>query len=241
MSTIGRRDLLLFCPSVLIPTVVRATPRFAFEERHIAKESQKPSYDIDLRYPHLRYPRIPAFNAAVREIVRRRLAHYRAKQLPPKDSIHGGGLALRSTVTTRRDGVVSVLFDWDCAIAGNFHSNQELASLVFDTRSAQPVELSAMFRTGVNYVTVLSRLAIADLVRQKERLHMNIQGEGRKWIEKGAGPIARNFRVFTLTDQALVLHFATYQVGSYVEHEYQAQIPWKTLGSQLATRWRNGL
>jgi hypothetical protein len=239
VSNIGRRDLLLFCPSVLMPAVVRATPRFAFEERHIAKQSQKPSYDIDLRYPHLRYPRMPVFNAAVDGIVHRRLAHYRAKQLPPKDSMHGGRLALRSTVTTRRDGVVSVLFDWDCAIAGNFHSNQELASLVFDTRSAEPVELSVLFRAGINYVAVLSRLAVADLIRQKEE-HHDTQGESRKWIEHGAGPVARNFRVFTLTDQALVLHFETYQVGSYVEHAYQVQIPWKTLGSQLATRWRYG-
>ncbi len=229
---------------LLLPVVLRAGQSLEFEEHRISESSRKPNYRIDLRYPHLRScPANPdaaqAFNVAVKSIVQKRLAHYRAKQLPPEDSPHGGSLALRSTVTTRRDGVVSVLFDWDCYIA--VHSNQELASLVFDTSSAEPSELSSLFRPNVDFVAVLSRIAIADLIRRKERQHIDTKGEARKWIERGAGPLLRNFNVFTLTDKTLVLHFVTYQVGSYVEHAWEVRIPWERLKPELAMRWRDGL
>jgi hypothetical protein len=188
VNHMGRRDLLRLCSVVLMPAVVRAARPFALEERRIANQSEEPAYEIDLRYPYLRDPGNPAtaraFNAAVDGMVQRRLARYRAKQLPPKDSPHGGALILESTVTTWRDSVVSVFFDW------------------------------------------------SHLARRK--------GEDQKWIERGAGPVARNFRVFTLTNQALALHFETYQVGSYVEGAKEVRIPWKTLEPQLAARWRDG-
>ena len=78
---IGRGDLLRFCPLALAPVLLQSAPIFSFEERRIATQSEK--YEINLRYPHLRYPELPvaarSFNAAVERIVQKRLAYYRAK------------------------------------------------------------------------------------------------------------------------------------------------------------------
>jgi hypothetical protein len=127
------------------------------------------------------------------------------------------------------------LFEWDSNFAGAVHGMQELASVVFDTTSAQPLELPALFRPGVDVAALLSRIAIADLIRQKQQNRI-LRDVDHRSIEGGAGPALQNFRVFTLTDDELVLHFETYQVGSYTEGSWRVAIPWKTLEGQLAAK-----
>jgi hypothetical protein len=55
-------------------------------------------------------------------------------------------------------------------------------------------------------------------------------------VLRGAGPVESNFKVFTLTDTTLVLHFPTYQVAPGVAGPQQVVIPLETLAPLLQKR-----
>jgi hypothetical protein len=66
-------------------------------------------------------------------------------------------------------------------------------------------------------VSRLSQLAIAYLDEDQYAEHSAIR--------QGAGPVESNFKVFTLTDTDLILHFPNYQVAAGVAGEQTAVIP----------------
>ena len=90
-----------------------------------------------------------------------------------------------------------------------------------------------MFHPGSKYVKRLSRLAIASLVDHMD--HPEVEA-----IRHGAGPVESNFKVFTLTDTALVLHFQQYQVAPGVVPSEEVAIPLKTLAPILRQEFGTG-
>ena len=81
-----------------------------------------------------------------------------------------------------------------------------MASINYDTRTGRVLPLSALFRPGSNYLARLSQLAIASLEQD--------EFAERSAIRHVAGAVESNFKVFTLTDTTLILHFPTYQVAA---------------------------
>jgi hypothetical protein len=68
----------------------------------------------------------------------------------------------------------------------------------------------------VNYISRVSQLAIAALEQN--------EFADRGGIRHGAGPVESNFKFFTLTDTALVLHFPMYQVAAGAAGEQTVEI-----------------
>src|SRR5262249_26342218 len=110
------------------------------------------------------------------------------------------------TAATLKNGIVTVLLHWTTYVAGAAHPGDGMASINYDSSTRRVLALSDLFRPGVDYLSRLSQLAIASLERN-EYLDPDT-------VRQGAGPIERNFKVFTLTDTSLVLHFPTYQVAA---------------------------
>ena len=81
-----------------------------------------------------------------------------------------------------------------------------MASVNYDSRNCRVLTLSDLFRPGANYVSRISQLAIA-ILDQNESADPGA-------IRHGAGPLESNFKVFTLTDTSLVLHFPMFQVAA---------------------------
>ena len=90
--------------------------------------------------------------------------------------------------------------------------------------------LADLFRPGSHYVAYLSKLAIRSLEQHEYA--------AKEAIRHGAGPVASNFKVFTLTDTELLLHFQQYQVASGAVPSEQVAIPLTTLAPMLREQYR---
>ena len=103
-----------------------------------------------------------------------------------------------------------------------------MASINYDSLTCRVLTLASLFRPGVKYVSRLSQLAIAYLDQN--------EFADRGAIRHGAGPIERNFKVFTLTDTDLVLQFPMYQVAAGAAGEQTVIIPLEKLAPLLRKR-----
>ncbi len=184
----------------------------------------------------VKYPQIDGengFNESVRQSVTETTKRFRG-ELP--ETATGGypdyGAYLEGTYTAAvlKSGIVSVLFDYGEYTPGAAHPWGILASINYDTRSHRALMLADLFRPGADYISRLSKLAIASLEQREYAEKVAIQ--------QGAGPVADNFKVFTLTDTELVLHFQQYQVAPGAEPAQEVAIPLATLAPILGERYR---
>jgi hypothetical protein len=117
------------------------------------------------------------------------------------------------------------LFDSDEYTPGAAHPWGVMASINYDTRSGRLLTLSDLFRPDCNYLSRLSEISVHQL-EQHEYAEESA-------IRHGAGPVEKNFQVFTLTDTELVLHFQQYQVAAGAVPSEQVSIPLKKLSPLL--------
>jgi Protein of unknown function (DUF3298) len=101
-------------------------------------------------------------------------------------------------------------------------------SVNHDAGAGRVLALSDLFRPSADYLSRLSELAIAALKQQEYA--------DKYAVDRGAAPVESNFRVFTLTDTSLVLHFPTYQVAAGAAGPQSVVIPLATLAPLLRRR-----
>ena len=192
-----------------------------------------------------KYPEIAnavRFNAAVHQIVDPLVKSWadtaKSENRDQQESTVGSSINGTYTLASLRSGTVSVLFHWTTYFAGAAHPSGEIASLNYDTATGRVLALANLFRPGVNYIKRLSDLAIESLIRQQFAL---LDGLGLRsadpdeqreneyaviaGVREGAGPVEANFKVFTLTDTHLVLHFQTAQVAHQIMGPQKVTIP----------------
>ena len=159
---------------------------------------------------HFKYPQIagaPRFNARVREVVRDATGKFRQEmrvvvEKPQYDGYINGNYK----AAVLKNGFVSVLLEWSEYFPGGAHPGGTSVSVNYDSKTGMVLKLSDLFRSDADYVSKLSKLAMADLIGREIAEPIV--------IEQGAGPAEANFQVFTLTDTSLILHFQTYQVAA---------------------------
>lgn len=187
-------------------------------------------WSIEIQYPILAGD--STFNAAVLHHVRTMAAGFRkglAKTASKGYPDYGAYLKGRYSAQILGNGMVSALFRYEEYTPGAAHPWSVMASINYDRRSARIVRLSDLFRPGSNYVSHLSEISIHEL---DEREYADETA-----IRHGAGPVEKNFEVFTLTDTDLVLHFQQYQVAAGAVPPQQVSIPLKKLFSLLRNPW----
>jgi Protein of unknown function (DUF3298)/Deacetylase PdaC len=190
------------------------------------------SWEINVRFPALEGDE--AFNKAVHQSVTSVVDAFK-KGLPKTatKSYPDYGAYLHGTYKAEvlQNGVISVFFDYDEYSWGAAHPWGVLSSIVYDTKGHRPVSLADLFQPGAGYVQRLSELAVKSLEQNEYA--------DRQAIHRGAGPIESNFKVFTLTEAELVLHFQQYQVAAGAAGTQQVSIPLTTLSSILRSQFRS--
>ena len=185
-------------------------------ETLVAQTIQLQQHELNQRngwgYITIRYPQVQdddSFNAAVRQTVTDSADEFR-KGLVEDDSSKGVAYlnGKYSANVVNNNSVISVLFEYDEYVPLAAHPWGVMVSLNYDARTHRVLALSDLFRPGSNYVSRLSKTAIASL---EQRDHPE-----KAAIRDGAGPKASNFKVFTLTDSELILHFQQNQVAPSV-------------------------
>ena len=183
-------------------------------------------WSIEIKYPTIEGEN--TFNTAVLHSVRTMASGFR-KDLPKTASKgypdYGAYLKGKYTAQILKNGIVSVLFEYEEYTPGAVHPWGIMASMNYDTKSGRVLRLSDLFRPDSSYVSRLSEISIHEL-QQHEYAEETA-------IHHGAGPVEKNFNVFTLTDNELVAHFQQYQVAAGAVPSEQVAIPLKELTSLL--------
>ena len=173
------------------------------------------------------------FNAAVRQEIHTAANRFR-KVLPgaPSEELTKYGAYLNGVCTARvlKNGLISVLCDYGEYVAGAAHPWEIVASINYDTRTNRVITLSDVFNPGCNYVARLSELSV-ELLKQRTEL------ADEETIRNGAGPVERNFQVFTFANDGLIEHFQQYQVGPGVVPALEVEIPFSKLQPLLRPRY----
>ena len=185
------------------------------------------AWSIDVTYPELEGAGV--FNYAVQKHLNSMLADVK-KETPDDASAYGAYLKGTYTAEVLNIGVVSVLLDFEEYAPPAAHPWGILASITYDTKARRVIALSDMFRPGSRYLSRLSAIAIESL-GEREYADMNA-------IHRGAGPVDSNFKVFTLTNTELVLHFQQYQVAAGAAGSEQVAIPLGRLAPLLQKQYR---
>lgn len=142
------------------------------------------------------------------------------------------GAYLNGTYTAQalKNGVITVLFNYDEYMPSAVHPWGVMKSINYDTRQHRVLALSDLFQPKSGYVERLSRISIDSLNQD-----VNAYEEA---IRQGAAPVAKNFEVFTLTETELVLHFQQYQVAPGVVPSEEVVILLTDLAPLLKKRYQ---
>src|SRR5262249_38750008 len=101
---------------------------------------------------------------------------------------------------------------------GSLHPYTTSKSFNYDLNRNTIVRLADLFNPNSNYLKVISDSSIREL----EKLEADdIYGE----IKRGAGPKLENFHSWNITPAGLQITFDPYQVGAYVDGEYEVVVP----------------
>jgi hypothetical protein len=213
--------MVLLTAALLLAFTPQTVPQI--QQREIHEHTQ--NYAIDINYPEI--ANADQFNAAVHQTVDPLVKNFKSEPIAARNE-PTGFLNGTYTATTLKTGIVSVLLTWNEYAAGAAHPGDFMASINYDTPTGRVLALSDLFRPGVNYLSRLSKISIASLDRQEYAVPDTVR--------QGAGPLESNFKVFTLTDTSLVLHFPTYQVAAGAAGPQQVVIPLATLAPILRKR-----
>jgi hypothetical protein len=188
----------------------------AIQERELNQHNDQ--WSIDVKYPEL--AGADAFNLAIHRNLDSMVNDFK-RELPETDgngnSDYGAYLKGTYRAQVLKSGVISVLFDHETYFPGAAHPVGELASINYDSKADRLLALSDLFRPKSGYVSRLSEMAIQSLDKNE---YADVHA-----VRRGAGPVESNFKVFTLTDAELVLHFQTYQVAAGAAGSQQVVIP----------------
>jgi hypothetical protein len=227
--TLAMFRLIALLGLVLGCTVVAQTPAVQLAKHELSQHDDW--WSVKVEYPQMNGE--SAFNEAIRRSVTATTDKFR-KALPKTASKgypdYGAYLKGAYTAQVLRTGIVSVLFEYDEYTPGAVHPWGVMSSVNYDTHKHRLLALADLFRPGSDYVAPLSKLAIASLDQHEYA--------EKEQIRRGAGPIAGNFQVFTLTDTELVLHFQQYQVAPGAEPAQQVAVPLNTLTPMLREQYR---
>jgi uncharacterized protein DUF3298 len=210
---------------LLSPLLLALAPQSALQVQPREVRAQTGKYEIRVEYPEFTQAR--PLNAAVRRIVNGRVEEFRRQNVPSGPPLSPGYLHGRYTAASLNNGVVSVLLEWDENVPGAAHPAGYMDSVNYDRRTRRVLTLAGLFQPGADYLSRLSQLAVASLERKISDTFI---------FRQGAAPLEGNFKVFTLTEAALVLHFPAYQVAAGAAGPQEAVIPLEQLAPLLRKR-----
>ena len=117
---------------------------------------------------------------------------------------------------------VSIKFEDYYYMSGAAHGLMRIFVFNYDVRAKKMVQLGDLFKKGAAYEENISRICIADILKE--------QGSGvENWIKAGASADEDNFSAFAVSDKALTIYFQPYQVTSYAGGYPEVKIPFSKL------------
>lgn len=128
-----------------------------------------------------------------------------------------------SSIHYRGNGLISVYGGASYYYEGAAHPNSNSYCQLWNEATQTQIPLEALFTPGSKWLQAISAYCIKDLKGQ-------IEDEGfQADVEEGAGPDAKNFEHFLVSDKGLEILFDTYAISAYVYGSQSVVIPWNEL------------
>ena len=121
---------------------------------------------------------------------------------------------------------VSIYFEKYFFGLGAMHPLHQIYCFNYDLKKHRVIKLSDLFKRGTPFLKQLSQYCINNLKAK------NSTGDDA-WIKDGAGPKNKNYKVFSIGKDELIIYFQEYQVASGNVGSQAVRIPFNKLSSLL--------
>lgn len=199
----------------------------------ITETGLNPDFIIDVKYPAAPAGGTnDAFNQLARGMVDAVITEFKAdvaaNGVITDMPTFTNSLYIDYKVTRNAKGIISVRFNNSIYFAGAAHPNPFTRVLNFDFGTGAEIQLSDVFKPGVDYLTTLSNYCKRVLQRR-----------GMLIFPEGADPKPENYQNWNMGLRNLVITFDVYQVAPYAAGPQECQVPLVTLRRLLAepSRW----
>ena len=204
-------------------------------DKSVKELNKQKLFEITAFYPELSGITTPAatkFNTLVKDTVTKDIAAFR-KDMMAQDADQlkyikqvGVNNYLESwySVDYADEKLVSLLFG-NSVFSGGAHPNYYSYAINFDLKTGKKLELADLFKSGSNYLKVISDYSISRLKGELEEM------SDEEWMAKGAGPDADNFKSWTITKKGIFIMFDPYQVAAYAAGPQSVVVPYSELKS----------
>jgi hypothetical protein len=201
-------------------------------KKQYAHATKKPKYEFSITYPEIKgftvnVTGMEMFNRYINDVVRSKSDTFSAWMYDwdttTTNHEMGSYYEAGDTVYYASNEFISIHFYEGYYFSGAAHPNNSSFAVNYDLAKYSEVTLGDLF-TGP-WLDTISAICIRDLRKQK-----SVDGEVLDdWIQSGAGPDPKNYEVWNVTKEGLLITFVTYQVGSYAEGPSEVLIAYSNL------------
>ena len=206
---------------------------YIIEYKGIKKENKEKKYEISIGYSQIK-----GLNNSSEEGYNNLLKTFAEAQADtfkvwmedwesPPDFEQGSFYDLNDTVLYSDSRIISTLFYELDYFAGAAHPNNNNYSFNYDLEKNKEITLGDLFQG--NYLKLLSEICIEEIAKSKAEYDPNFNTTEDDWLNSGAGPEEKNFKMFNITKDVFLITFPTYQVASYAEGPQTVEIPYDLL------------
>jgi len=203
---------------------------YTIEYKSIKKENKQKKYEITISYSQIK-----GLNSSSEKGYNKLLKSFAEAQADsfkvwmedwesPPDFEHGSFYDLNDTVLYSDSRIISTLFYELDYFAGAAHPNNSNFSINYDLEENREITLGDLFKG--DYLKLLSEICIEEISKSKKDYDPQFNAADDDWLNSGAGPDEKNFKVFNITKDKFIITFTTYQVASYAEGPQTVEIPY---------------
>jgi len=220
------------------------TPSQQFEQLGLILEVKTEKTNIKVIYPYkvLEYPRIYKYLKKNVETIKKENG-FKDQDIELGLSGHPWSLSIDMSNYVSGDKVGSIL-GYVFSFTGGAHPNHSYFSVNFDKTSQDMISIKDLFDNTELALDKISKYAVSNILIQKsERLNEKIKVD--EWLVDGAGPDLKNYNIFVFVldknrrIEGLKFIFPPYQVGPYVEGEYEVTVPSTIFYNNLRSQYKN--
>jgi hypothetical protein len=210
---------------------------YTIEYKSIKKENKQKNFDISISYSQIKGLNSPSgkgYNKLLKSIANAQADSFKfwmADWESPPNFEQGSFYDLGDTVMYSDSKIISTLFYEFSYFAGAAHPNTSNFSVNYDLEKNREITLRDLFKG--NYLKLISEICIEEIAKNKERYDPNFNASDDEWLNSGAGPDEKNFKVFNITKDKFIITFPTYQVASYAEGPQTVEIPYYRLATVI--------
>jgi hypothetical protein len=213
----------LVCSSTLF------AQNFGLEYKSIADTNKENNYTININYTQIEGTSIlseAGYNKLAEAMMQTHADSFRVwmADWESYNKEMGSFYEINDTALYFDSKIISTLFYEFYYFSGAAHPNNSNFSLSYDLENNREIKLGSIF-TG-DYLKVLSGICIDEISKLKKEYDPTFDAKSDDWLQSGAGPDEKNFKVFNITKENFIITFPTYQVASYAEGPQTVEIPY---------------